>query len=37
MEKHYILYTSFDDKDKLKKIGCKWIIRKKLHSNRIHK
>jgi hypothetical protein len=30
MEKHYILYTSFEDKDKLKKLGCKWCPDEKL-------
>jgi len=30
MEKHYILYTSFDDKDKLKNLGCKWCPNEKL-------
>ena len=30
MEKHYILYTSFEDKDKLKKLGCRWCPEEKL-------
>jgi hypothetical protein len=30
MEKHYILYTSFDDKDNLKKLGCRWCPEEKL-------
>ncbi len=30
MEKHYILYTSFDDKDKLKDLGCKWCIKERM-------
>ena len=28
MEKHYILYTSFEDKDKLKKLGCVGVQKK---------
>ena len=30
MEKHYILYTSFEDKDKFKKLGCRWCPEEKL-------
>lgn len=30
MEKHYILYTSFDDNNKLKQLGCRWCPEEKL-------
>jgi hypothetical protein len=30
MEKHYILYTSFEDNNKLKKLGCRWCPEEKL-------
>jgi hypothetical protein len=30
MEKHYILYTSFEDNNKLKQLGCRWCPEEKL-------